>query len=272
MRSGFFYVAVPQMQSNTTPPKRSYNRAPGLKRWQTVVVSWLIALAIFSLIVLVSTTPSIAEHTNNNTRSDEAAKDEIKSKQSTRNNGDVLVECKLDTPHDTSAPAQGVLRITVRRSISPLASNAFLNMIKSEHFNGCYLFRVVKGFIVQWGIESPHPNRQQTKVKFDKVGIDTPVAGQRLLNVAGSLNFAGGNSATGQVYVNINNNPHLDKEAGSLPFAMLDGKSMDIIKSVYDGYSAGMGQVKAVKKGADEVKKLFPKMSRIEKCRVVNDD
>lgn len=267
MRSGF-YLAVSKESSSSTSTQRSYKRASGLKRWQMVVVSWLIALAIFSLIVLVSTTPSVAVHTN--TRSDEAAKDKNRIIQSTRD-GDVLVECKLDTPHDTSAPAHGVLRITVRRSISPLASNAFLNMIKSEHFNGCYLFRVVKGFIVQWGIESPHPDKQQAKVKFDKVAIDTPVAGQTLLNVAGSLNFAGGNSGTGQVYVNINNNPHLDKEPGSLPFAMLDGKSMEIIKSVFDGYSAGMGQVKAVKKGADEVKKLFPKMSRIEKCRVVND-
>jgi cyclophilin family peptidyl-prolyl cis-trans isomerase len=187
-------------------------------------------------------------------------------------NGDAIVECKLDTPHDTTAPAHGILHITVRRSVSPLASNAFLNLINSEHFNGCYLFRVVKGFIVQWGIESPHPDGQKAQVKFDKVGIDPPVAGQTLLNVAGSLNFAGGNSGTGQVYVNINNNPHLDKEAGSLPFAILDDKSMEIIKSVFDGYSAGMGQVKAVKQGSDEVKRLFPKMSRIEKCWIVTND
>mmetsp|Transcript_6905 Transcript_6905/g.14390 ORF Transcript_6905/g.14390 Transcript_6905/m.14390 type:complete len:256 (-) Transcript_6905:70-837(-) len=249
---------------STTPPQRSLKRASGIKRCPMVVVSWLAALAIFSLIVLVSRTPSAAEHT----RADKIVKVKNQIIQSSRD-GHVIVECKLDTPHDTSAPAHGILHITVHRSISPLASDAFLNMIKSEHFNGCYLFRVVKRFIVQWGIEAPHSDGQQAKVKFDKVGIDPPVTGQSLLNVRGSLNFAGGNSGTGQVYVNINNNPHLDKEPGSLPFAMLDDKSMDIISSVFDGYSAGMGQVKAVKQGADEVKKLFPKMSRIEKCWIV---
>jgi len=93
-----------------------------------VVVSWLVALTIFSLIVLVSRTPSAAEHT----RSDKIVKVKNQIIQSSRD-GHVIVECKLDTPHDTSAPAHGILHITVHRSISPLASDAFLNMIKSEH-------------------------------------------------------------------------------------------------------------------------------------------
>ena len=258
------------MKSNSysiTPPQRRLKRSSGAKIWPMVVVSWLVALTIFLLIVIVSRTPSVAEHT----RSDKTTK--VKSQEQSSRDGHVIVECNLDTPHyDTSAPARGTLRITVRRSVSPLASDAFLHMIKSEHFNGCYLFRVVKGFIVQWGIESPHSDGQQTKVKFDKVGIDPLVTGQSLSNMRGSLNFAGGNSGKGQVYVNINNNPHLDKEQGSLPFAMLDDTSMKIIDSVFDGYKAGMGQVKAVNKGSDEVKKLFPRMSRIEKCWVINNN
>jgi cyclophilin family peptidyl-prolyl cis-trans isomerase len=253
--------------NSTTLSQRRLKRASGgANRWPIVVMSWLVALTIFSLIVLVSRTPSVAEHT----RADETP--EVKNQLQSSGDGDVIVECKLDTPHDTSAPAHGTLHIAVRRSISPLASDAFLHMVKSEHFNGCYLFRVVKGFIVQWGIESPQSDGQKPKTKFDKVGIDPPVTGHSLTNVRGSLNFAGGNSATGQVYVNINNNPHLDKEPGSLPFAMLDDKSMEIILSVYDGYKAGMGQVKAVNKGSDEVKRLFPKMSRIETCWVVSSN
>ena len=253
---------------STTPPQR---RASAVQRWWWYMVkSWVVALSIFSLIVLVSRTPTEVQLQTRDKSAE--VKSQVGARQSSRNNGDVIVECNLDTPHDTTAPAHGILHITVRRSMSPLASDAFLNLIQSGHFNGCYLFRVVKGFIVQWGIESPHPDGQKAQVKFDKVGIDSPVAGQTLLNVAGSLNFAGGNSGTGQVYVNLNNNPHLDKEAGSLPFAMLDDKSMKIIKSVFDGYSAGMGQVKAVKQGSEEVKRLFPKMSRIEKCWIVTND
>ena len=53
---------------------------------------------------------------------------------------------------------------------------------------------------------------------------------------------------------------------------MLDEKSMEIIDSVYDGYKAGMGQVKTVEEGADEVKRLFPKMSRIESCWIAKGE
>ena len=240
------------------------------KRWP--LISWLVALSIFSLIVLVSQTPSVSNvessgETDDN-RASRAAKSEVIIQQSSAD-GDVIVECILDTPHDNSSEsAHGTLHITVLRSVSPLASNAFLHMVESEHFNGCYLFRVVKGFINQWGIESPHhaDGRKVAARKFDKVDIDPPVKGRSLSNTRGTLNFAGGNSKTGQVYVNKKDNHHLDKEKGSLPFAMLDEQSMKIIDSVYDGYKEGSGQVKAVKQGADEVQKLFPKMSRIERC------
>lgn len=261
--------------------QRRFKRASGAannKRWP--FSSWLVALSIFSFIVLVSQTPSVSpvesSHQADNRASSRAAKSEIMIQQSSKDDGDVIVECILDTPHDNSPEsAHGTLHITVLRSVSPLASNAFLHMVESEHFNGCYLFRVVKGFINQWGIESPHADTDGEKVaerKFDKVGIDPPVKGKSLSNTRGTLNFAGGNSKTGQVYVNKKDNHHLDKEKGSLPFAMLDVKSMKIIDSVYEGYKEGSGQVKAVKQGADEVQKLFPKMSRIERCWVVSND
>ena len=252
------------MQSASAAHQRNLKRASGSKR--STLVSWFIALVLFSVIVLLSRTPS-----GDAPRAvDKTAQAKSQTVQSS-SDGDVIVKCNLDTPHDSSAPAHGVLHITVRRSVSPLASRAFLHMVKSEHFNGCYLFRVVKGFIVQWGIETLHSNGRRQKAKFDKVDID-PITVKSLRNVRGSLNFAGGNSASGQVYVNIGNNSHLDKEAGSLPFAMLDEKSMEIIDSVYDGYKAGMGQVKTVEEGADEVKRLFPKMSRIESCWIAKGE
>ena len=184
--------------------RRRASGANNNKRWP--LISWLVALSIFSLIVLVSQTPSVSNvesssETDNN-RASRAAKSEVIIQQSSAD-GDVVVECILDTPHDNSSEsAHGTLHITVLRSVSPLASNAFLHMVESEHFNGCYLFRVVKGFINQWGIESPHhaDGRKVAARKFDKVDIDPPVKGKSLSNTRGTLNFAGGNSKSGQVY------------------------------------------------------------------------
>lgn len=79
-----------------------------------------------------------------------------------------------------------------------------------------------------------------------------------------SLNF------TSRASSNRVDNNHLDREPGARPFATLDEKSMSIIDSIHS-YKEGMGQVKAVNKGEDEVRSQFPMMSRIEKCWIEDD-
>jgi len=183
---------------------------------------------------------------------------------------DVLVKCEVDTPFDiqNTASARGILDITVHRGIAQLASDAFLDMVAANHFDHNYTFRAVEGFVVQWGIETD-TNNTGKRIKFANVDIDPPPNSQLETalrsNVRGSLNFAGGSSASGQVYVNRGTNSHLDKEPGSLPFATLDENSMSIIDSIYS-YKEGLGEVAAVKKGDAEVKRLFPRMSLIERC------
>lgn len=109
--------------------------------------------------------------------------------------------CDLDTPFaddGVSGAAKGQLNILVHRQQAPLASGAFLGMVERKHFDRNFVFRSVDNFIVQWGIESPG---LKTKGNFAKVGIDPPGSPPRA-NSRGSLNFAGGRSASGQVYVN----------------------------------------------------------------------
>lgn len=235
-------------------------------RWQ----GWVISILIFAFIVICAKPPPSDELSASTTS---ISLSSSTSKKKALAAGEVLVKCDLLTPFDdenNELSAKGTLLIIVHRSLAPLASNAFLDMVRNHHFDHIYLFRVVQGFIVQWGIESPKPvGEDNHKVKFPKVGIDPPPANNngdsRRSNVRGTLNFAGGNSATGQVYINRGNNSRLDKEPGSLPFATLDEQSMAIVDSVYS-YKEGVGQVQAVKKGDEEVQMLFPRMSRIEKC------
>mmetsp|Transcript_12073 Transcript_12073/g.26356 ORF Transcript_12073/g.26356 Transcript_12073/m.26356 type:complete len:263 (-) Transcript_12073:1383-2171(-) len=235
---------------------------------------WVISILIFAFIVIFAKPPSAEDVVSTSTTSGSSLSVSSPSKKALAA-GDVLVKCELLTPFDDEheSSAKGTLQITVRRSLAPLVSNAFLAMVTSKHFEHKYLFRVVEGFIVQWGIVSPNPDGgDKTKTKFPKVDIDPPpadIGDSRRSNVRGALNFAGGNSATGQVYINRSTNSHLDKEPGSLPFATLDELSMAIIDSVYS-YKEGLGQVKAVKKGDEEVKRLFPRMSRIERCWIDN--
>jgi cyclophilin family peptidyl-prolyl cis-trans isomerase len=248
------------------------HRPPRPRPWIGLVIS----ISLFAFLIVCVKPPSDDEVGSSNS---ERVSSSITPKNDALIDGDVHVQCELITPFvdDQSNPqaARGTIEITVHTGLAPLVSNAFLELVSLKHFDHNYIFRAVDGFIVQWGIESPTAMRNNSKEgkKFPKVNIDPPpsnaddTSNENILrsNVRGALNFAGGNSATGQVYVNRGTNLHLDNEPGSLPFATLDERSMKIIDSIYS-YKEGLGQVKALKFGDDEVKRLFPRMSRIEKC------
>jgi cyclophilin family peptidyl-prolyl cis-trans isomerase len=189
-----------------------------------------------------------------------------------------LVECTvinpiaLDDPSSANAvvaganppPKNGVLEITVRNDISPNESAAFVHLVEDGYYNGVFIFRVLKGFVAQWGNRNEwdgyHP------LKTDQ---DVMVHKHTLSNVRGTLSFTGGNPAVRQVFVNLGNNKRLDKEK-SRPFATISETSMtQVIDRLYDGYKDGQGQVKAMKEGEATVRTQFPNMSRIEQCHVV---
>ena len=198
-----------------------------------------------------------------------------------------LVECTVSTPtlppeqiqqqqqqqHEEGAAnngvaANGILKITVRHDLSPIASNIFLELVQAHHFDGVFLFRVLKGFVAQFGVRTAGEEdivEQYTKPS----NVKDDVHDRTLSNVRGTLSFAGGNPATEQVFVNLGNNERLDKE-NSRPFATVDDPSMQILDQLYTGYKDGQGQVKTLNKGATAMREAFPRMSRVEKCRVVS--
>lgn len=110
--------------------------------------SWAISVVIFFFIVIFAQSPP---------------HDQLKAQVpsaiqhgSMQIEGDELVKCLLTTPHAkrtaTYQPADGTIEIHVHQQLAPNAANAFLNLVSSKHFDGNYIFRVVPGFIVQWGI------------------------------------------------------------------------------------------------------------------------
>ena len=82
----------------------------------------------------------------------------------------VVVECRVSTPHsrrqqtdaatatETTAPvAHGAFRVAVfRRDANRRGSSAeaFLKLVRSGFYDETYTFRVIPGFIVQWGVRS----------------------------------------------------------------------------------------------------------------------
>jgi peptidyl-prolyl cis-trans isomerase A (cyclophilin A) len=160
---------------------------------------------------------------------------------------------------------KGTFTITVKRSQSPRGADRFYNLVRGRFFDGVEFFRVVKGFVVQFGI-SPYPSVssawQNATIKDDPV---------RAHNVAGSVTFAdaGPNTRTTQMFVNLANNAaNLDGQGFSPIGKVTSG--LAVVKKLYGGYgeqpSAAQGQIAA--QGNAYLKKHFPKLDAIITARV----
>ena len=180
-----------------------------------------------------------------------------------------LVQCSLATPSDPSeVAANGMITITVRHDLSPIASDFFVEMIETNYFDGIYIFRVIKGFVAQWGIRHKEIKDQQVFIPLDPPDGKDEIHDQTLSNLRGTLSFAGGNPATKQVFVNMGNNQRLDKENGR-PFATVNDAGMAVMDKLYADYKDGQGQVKALGDGLDAIREHFPCWSKVESCQLL---
>lgn len=202
------------------------------------------------------------------------------SKQTSQSSKDIsLVECLVVTfPADGGTTkndvANGIIEITVRHDLSPIASKVFLDLVHAHHFDQVFLFRVLKGFVAQFGVRTTGNANIDKELVLVTDYTKPPktkdeLHATTLSNVRGTLSFAGGNPATEQVFVNLGNNERLDKE-NSRPFATVSDNSMQqVLDQLYTGYKDGNGQIKTLQQGEAAMREKFPRMSRVEQCRVV---
>ena len=155
--------------------------------------------------------------------------------------------------------ARGTFRITVRPDWSAALAAAFVERVDAGFYDGCFFFRVLPGFIAQFGIKP-----EWAGPKWSRPTPDAP--GPGATNVRGTIAFAGGAHPT-QLFVNLGDNSRLDRER-TVPFAQVDDAGMAVLDRIYTGYKEGSGQVAAYQQGVDELQRQFPRMSWIERCAV----
>jgi peptidyl-prolyl cis-trans isomerase A (cyclophilin A) len=131
---------------------------------------------------------------------------------------------------DTSA---GVFVVEVTRAWAPNGADRFYNLVKNGFYDNAGIFRVLPGFVVQFGIAA-QPAVAKT---WSKATIpDDPVTQS---NRRGYLTFAtaGANTRTTQVFINLGDNAALDK-MGFAPFGKVV-EGMKVVDSFYSGYGEG---------------------------------
>ena len=154
---------------------------------------------------------------------------------------------------------KGDVVIEVTRAMAPLGADRIYNLVKYGFFNGAGFFRVVPGFVVQFGLSAvPAVNAAWDNAKL----TDDPVQGS---NVRGTVCFAtsGPNTRTTQLFVNLGDNVRLDS-MGFAPFGKVV-EGMEAVDKIYSGYGERPDQNRITKQGAAYLKANFPEMDAITK-------
>lgn len=158
---------------------------------------------------------------------------------------------------------RGDFTVEVHRAWAPLGADRFYNLVKNGFFTNAAFFRVVPGFIVQFGLNA---NPAVNKV-WEKANIkDDPVMGS---NSRGTLVFAtaGPNTRTTQLFINFGNNAGLDRQ-GFAPFGTVT-EGMDVVDKIYPGYGERPQQDRITDEGDAYISKNFPMIDKIKTAKVL---
>ena len=128
---------------------------------------------------------------------------------------------------------KGTFTIEVTREWAPLGADRFYNLVKRGYYDEVRFFRVLSGFMAQFGISGdPELNATWREARIQ----DDPV---RESNRRGYVSYAmaGPNTRTTQLFINYGNNSGLDSQ-GFSPFGQVV-EGMDVVDDLYSGYGEG---------------------------------
>lgn len=158
---------------------------------------------------------------------------------------------------------KGDFVVEVTKAWAPLGAERFHELVTSGFYDNSKFFRVVPGFVVQFGLAATPEQNRSAPGEI----ADDPV---KQSNLKGTLTFAtrGPNTRTTQVFINLGDNRGLDRQ-GFSPFASVV-EGMDVVEQLYSGYGDSgpdQGRIKAM--GNTYVESSFPKLDGIRKAAVL---
>jgi peptidyl-prolyl cis-trans isomerase A (cyclophilin A) len=164
----------------------------------------------------------------------------------------------------------GAFTLEVTRAWAPNGADRFYNLVKSGFYDETRFFRVVPGFVVQWGISGdPEIAEPWSEASIE----DDPV---KESNKAGSVSYAmrGPGTRTTQVFINLKDNSSSLDGRGFAPFGRVT-EGMEIIEQLYSGYGDGPPrgngpyQPRFQEEGNAYLEEFFPKLDHIKKATLI---
>jgi cyclophilin family peptidyl-prolyl cis-trans isomerase len=167
---------------------------------------------------------------------------------------------------DTS---KGSFVIQVNRSWAPHGADRFYNLVKNGFYDNVRFFRVITGFMVQFGVNGDPALSAHWR------GANIPDDPVKASNKRGMITFAtaGPNTRTTQVFINFADNSSLDGQ-GFAPFGQVVSgmKVVDSLNAEYgEGAPRGRGpdQGRLQREGNAYLAKSYSRMDYVKKASIV---
>ena len=164
--------------------------------------------------------------------------------------------------------SKGDFTVEANRAWAPRGVDRFHELLGMNYFKEGRFFRVVPGFIAQFGVHKDYDTNKLWRTFFI---VDDP---RKEKNARGTLSFAqsGQNTRATEMFINLKDNPSLDEE-GFVPFAHIT-EGMDVV----DGFYSGYGELKPigkyiepgrVREGGNSYLARFPNLDYIKKTEIL---
>jgi peptidyl-prolyl cis-trans isomerase A (cyclophilin A) len=160
---------------------------------------------------------------------------------------------------------KGEFTVHISREWAPHGADRFYNLVKHHYFDGCPFFRVIAGFMAQFGL-TPYP--EVNKAWMNANIQDDPV---KASNTRGKITFAqtsAPNSRSTQLFINFaNQNAQLDKQ-GFAPIGEVTS-GMDVVDKLNSEYGDHADQEKITMQGGPYLKQAMPHLDYMNTVRLV---
>ena len=161
---------------------------------------------------------------------------------------------------------EGKFLVEVNREWAPIGADRFYKLVQDKFFDDSGFFRVVPGFVVQFGL----PADPAQNAKWSKGLQDEPVLQG---NKRGFLTFAKSgapNSRTTQLFISYGDNDNLDGMGFSAFGQVIQG--MEVVDRINSEYGEQPQQPSIEIQGNAYLHSRFPNLSYIQTARIVKDD
>lgn len=166
--------------------------------------------------------------------------------------------------------SKGDFTVEVRREWAPNGADRFYNLVRNGFYDGVRFFRVLDGFMAQFGISG---DPQVSAVWRVRAIPDDPVVRS---NTRGYVSYAmaGPNTRTTQIFINYADNSGLDGQLFA-PFGEVVS-GMEVVDELYSGYGEGgprgtgpsQGRIQA--EGNAYLEREFPQLDYVVQASIID--